>query len=116
MNLIKTSYHPVSKLKGSQETQQKVSNHLLANSLFFLWLRRALILTFMDDLKSRLWLFFFPFLLIPKKRGKKKRKMNSKNRDFKSCLSARSHLCYKNFSAAIFLFVGVWCLIKRIIC
>ena len=38
----------------------------------------------------RLWLFFFPFLFNPKKRGKKKRRMNSKNRDHKSCLSARS--------------------------
>ena len=43
-----------------------------------------------NDLKSRLWLFFPPFLVPPKNRGKKKRRMNSKNRDFKSCLSARS--------------------------
>ena len=35
-------------------------------------------------------LFLFP----PKKRGKKKRRMNSKNRDFKSCLSA--HMEYLN--------------------
>ena len=41
------------------------------------------------DLKSLLWLFFSHFLFPPKK-GKKKRRMNSKNSDFKSCLSARS--------------------------
>ena len=40
------------------------------------------------DLKTRLWLFFSPFLFPPKERGKKKRRM--KNRDQKSCLSARS--------------------------
>ena len=39
------------------------------------------------DLKSRLWLLFSPFLFPPKKRGKEKRRLNSKNRDFKSCLS-----------------------------
>ena len=44
-----------------------------------------------NDLKSRLWLFFPPFLFPPKK-GKKKRRINSKNRDFKSSLSARSKL------------------------
>ena len=48
-------------------------------------------LTLMDraerhDLKSRLFFILFP----PKKRGKKKRRIYSKNRDFKSCLSARS--------------------------
>ena len=42
------------------------------------------------DLKSLLWLFYSPFLFPTKKRGKKKRRINSKNRDFKSCLSARS--------------------------
>ena len=42
------------------------------------------------DLKSRLWLFFSPFLFPPKKRVKKKRRMISKNRDFKPNLSARS--------------------------
>ena len=38
------------------------------------------------DLKSRLWLFFSPFFFPPKKRGKKKRRLNSKNCDFKLCL------------------------------
>ena len=38
---------------------------------------------------SRLWLFFFPFLFPPKKR-KEEMRMNSKNRDQKSCLSALS--------------------------
>ena len=42
------------------------------------------------DLKSRLWLFFSPFFFPPKKRGKKKRRINSKNCDFKSCLSGSS--------------------------
>ena len=42
------------------------------------------------DLKPRLWLFFSPILFLPKKRGKKKMRMNSKNCDFKSCLSVRS--------------------------
>ena len=37
-----------------------------------------------------LWLFFSLFLFSPKQRGMKKRKMKSKNRDQKSCLSARS--------------------------
>ena len=36
--------------------------------------------------KARLWLFFSPFFFPPKK---EKRRMNSKNRDFRSCLSAR---------------------------
>ena len=42
-------------------------------------------------LKSRLLLFFSPFLFPPEKE-KYKRKMNSQNRDQKSCLSARSFL------------------------
>ena len=42
------------------------------------------------DFWPRLWSFFSPFLFPPRKRGKKKRRMNSKNRDQKSCLSARS--------------------------
>ena len=33
-----------------------------------------------------------PFLFPPKKSGKKKRRMKSKNHDFKSCLSTRSQL------------------------
>ena len=41
-------------------------------------------------LLTRLWLFFFPFYSLLKKRGKKKRRMKSKNRDLKSSLSARS--------------------------
>ena len=41
------------------------------------------------DLKSRLRLFFS---LPSKKRGKTKRRMNSKNRDFKSCLSVQSKI------------------------
>ena len=35
-------------------------------------------------------LFFSPFLFPPKKEGKKKRRMNIKNRDQNSCLSTRS--------------------------
>ena len=46
------------------------------------------------DLKSRLWLFFSPFLFPPKQRGKKKGRMNCKYREFKSCLSARSYKQY----------------------
>ena len=42
------------------------------------------------DFWPRLWLFFSSFLFPPEKRGKKKRIMISKNRDQKSCLSARS--------------------------
>ena len=42
------------------------------------------------DFWPQLWLFIFPFLFPHKKRGKKKRRMNSKNRDKQSCLSARS--------------------------
>jgi len=34
--------------------------------------------------------YFSPFLIPFKKRWKKKRRMNSKNRDKKSCISARS--------------------------
>ena len=39
------------------------------------------------DLKSQLWLLFSPFLFLPNKRRKKKGRINSKKRDFKSCLS-----------------------------
>ena len=46
------------------------------------------------DFWPRLWLFYFPFLFPPKIRGKKKRKMNSKNCDQKSFLSARSLIRY----------------------
>ena len=35
----------------------------------------------MHDFWPRLWLFSSTFILPPKKRGKKKRRMNSKNRD-----------------------------------
>ena len=38
------------------------------------------------DLKSRLWLLFSPFLFPPKRRGKKKRRMNSKNRVKSFCM------------------------------
>ena len=41
------------------------------------------------DLKPTL-VILNPFLFPPKKRGKKNGRMKSKNRDFKSCLSARS--------------------------
>jgi len=42
------------------------------------------------DFLPQLWLFFTPFFFPLKKRGKKKERMNTKNRDQKSCLSARS--------------------------
>ena len=48
------------------------------------------------DIRPRLWLSFFPVRFPPKIRGKKKRRMNSKNRDQKSCLSARSHKMFGN--------------------
>ena len=41
-------------------------------------------------LLTTIWIFFFPFLFPPKKRGMKKRRMKSKNHDKKSCLSAQS--------------------------
>ena len=53
---------------------------------------------FHDDRAERhdfwppLWLFSSPFLFPPKNRGKKKRRMNSKNLVLKSCLSARSFM------------------------
>ena len=45
-----------------------------------------------NDSKSRIWLFFSPFLFPPKKRGKIKMRMKCLNRDFMSCLSARSQV------------------------
>ena len=42
-------------------------------------------------LLTQLWLFFFTFLFPSKKRGKKKRRMNSKIRDQKSCLYSWSY-------------------------
>ena len=42
------------------------------------------------DFSPPLWLLFSPFLFLTKKRGKKKRRFNSKNRDQKSYLYARS--------------------------
>ena len=44
-----------------------------------------------QDLKSHLFYSLPLFSSFLKKRGKKKGRMNSKNRDFKSCLSAWSH-------------------------
>ena len=45
-------------------------------------------------LQSRLWFFFSPFLFPPKKkREEEKENEFSKNRDFESCLSARSLPC-----------------------
>ena len=35
--------------------------------------------------------YYFPRLFLPKKRGKVKRRMNNKNPDQKSCLSARKY-------------------------
>ena len=52
----------------------------------------------------RLWFLFLPFFFLSRKRGKKKRKINSKNLDQKSCFSAGSYtwwgfilylFCYK---------------------
>ena len=43
------------------------------------------------DLRSRLWLFVSLFTSLLEKRGKKKRRMNIKNREFKSCFSAPSN-------------------------
>ena len=42
------------------------------------------------DLKSLLWLFFSTLNFPPKIKMVEEKKINSKNRDYKSCLSARS--------------------------
>ena len=47
---------------------------------------------------------FLPFLFPPKKRGKKKRRMKSKNRDLKSCLSARSGRISNVDSGSMYLY------------
>ena len=51
------------------------------------WIGDGLLLDFdraeRHDFLPRIWLFFSPFLVPPKKRGKKKRRMNGKSRDFK---------------------------------
>ena len=57
------------------------------------------------DFWPRLWLFFSTFLFLPKKTEKKKRRMNSKNCDFNSCLSARSCKEVKNYN---FCYCKVW--------
>ena len=41
------------------------------------------------------------FSSLLKKRGKKKRRMNSRNRDQKSCLSARSNCCYETLETKL---------------
>ena len=47
---------------------------------------------------QRLWLFCFPFLFPPKKRGKRKGEWSNKNNDQKSYLSARSKFGISNMS------------------
>ena len=65
----------------------------------------------------RLWLFFSPFLFPPKKRGEKKSRMNSKKRDQKSCLSARSFTFFDNNQGwGFFLYkTHIICILSRIV-
>ena len=56
-------------------------------------------------------LWFSPFLFPPWKRGKKKRRMNSKNRDQNLCSSARSMLF---IMVAIHLTISYFSLLKRV--
>ena len=61
--------------------------------------------------KPRLLLYFSSFLFPPKERGKKKRRLNSKNRDQKSCLSARSCYNYPTKHLCILVPLPLWHLI-----
>ena len=74
----------------TQNKNDRAERHALKSRLWFVLTQNKNDRAERHDLKSRLWLFFSPFLFPPKIREKKKRRMNSKNRDFKSCLSARS--------------------------
>ena len=86
---------PFRLLKGGQlyrigKIKDRSSEHCTERYTDFYFLKSVKNRAERNGLKSRLWLFFSPFFIPPKKRGKKKRRMNIKNRDFKSYLSARS--------------------------
>ena len=84
---IKRSNFRTSNLKASNRKRSKLKTSNI---------KRSNLDSIFNDRAERHGLnhgFGYHFLLsssLLKKRGKKKRKMNSKNRDFKSCLSTRS--------------------------
>ena len=55
------------------------------------------------DFWPHFWFFFSPFSSLLTKRGKKKRRMNSKNLDQKACLSARSLWIFGDFTILEFI-------------
>ena len=57
--------------------------------------------------------YSFPFIFPPKKRGQKKMRMESKNLDRKSCLSARSFSTNQNAEASINLSQFSGCSYKK---
>ena len=76
ISISKFSKSKTSKYIGALITK-KPSNNIRRSSIKAWLLTKTLVI-------------LFPFSFPPKKRGKKKRRMNSKNRDQKSCLSAWS--------------------------